>query len=476
MKITRKVSEFAKKQKLFSAGDRVLVAVSGGPDSVALLDILYSLRTELGLHLEVAHLQHGMRGEEAREDARLVAALAKRLNVAFHVKEVNIPAIKKVAGKGNLEAMGRDERYRFFRAVARERELNRIATAHTLDDQAETVLMWFLRGCGTRGLAGMTPLHRLASQRGDAALAPALVRPLLGISKAEIFNYLRDRQCAYRMDKTNEDPAFLRNWIRLRLLPQIAERIDARWPERLARQAALLRDEDILMDRLAQIELEKLRAPMGLDRKLLIEHEPALQRRILRLWIAEIRGHLRGFDYGHVEKLLNLVANGAPQARLSMPGGWELVNAYKTVRLVKRARKLKGLRYSYPFRTDEMLQIPEAGVTIESRRISVPPAARPGMPTSLMEGLFDAALLAENLTVRNFCAGDRFQPLGMRGHKKVKDLFIEKKVPLSARSVLPLFSMGDEILWIPAYARSEIAKIGPQTKEFLYVKAVPLQR
>ena len=476
MKFIRKVTEFAKKQKLFSPGDRVLVAVSGGPDSVALLHVLYDLREELGLHLEVAHLQHGMRGEEAREDARLVAALANSLKVAFHLKEVNIPEIKKVAGKGNLEALAREERYRFFIGVAQECDLNKIATAHTLDDQAETVLMWFLRGCGTKGLAGMSPLRHFASQNGDSALAPPLVRPLLGISKAEILNYLRERQLAYRMDKTNEDPALLRNWIRLRLLPQIAERIDAHWPERLARQAALLRDEDVFMDRLAQVELEKLRAPAGLDRKLLLEQEPALQRRILRLWIAEIRGHLRGFDYGHVEKLLNLVANGAPQARLSIPGGWELVNAYKTVTLEKRSRKLKGLRYSYKFSTGGILQIPEAGVALESKRISVPPAAQPGIPTSLMEGLFDAALLSENLIVRNFCAGDRFQPLGMRGHKKIKDLFIEKKVPLSARSVLPLFSMGDEILWIPAYARSEIAKIGPQTKEFLYVRAVPLER
>ena len=476
MKFIRKTIEFAKKQKLFSPGDRVLVAVSGGPDSVALLDVLYDLRAEVGLHLEVAHLQHGMRGEEAREDARFVAALAETLNLSFHLKEVNIPEIKKVAGKGNLEALAREERYGFFRAVARACDLNKIATAHTLDDQAETVLMWFLRGCGTKGLAGMSPLHQLASQNGDSALTPMLVRPLLGISKAEILNYLRERQLVFRTDKTNEDPALLRNWIRLRLLPQIAERIDTRWPERLARQAAVLRDEDVFMDRLAEIELEKLRAPMGLDRKLLIEQEPAMQRRILRLWIAEIRGHVRALDYGHIEELRNLVARGAPQSRLSIPGGWELVNAYKTVRLEKRFRRLKGLRYSYKFPTGGILQIPEAGVALESKRISVPPAAPPSIPTSLMEGLFDAALLSENLTVRNFCAGDRFQPLGMRGHKKVKDLFIEKKVPLSVRSILPLFSMGDEILWIPAYARSETAKIGPQTREFLYVKAVSLER
>ncbi len=473
MKVLRKVTEFVTEQKLLSPGDRVLVAVSGGPDSVALLDLLYDLRKELTLHLEVAHLQHGMRGEEAREDARLVAALAETLKVPFHLKEVNIPEMKKSAGKGNLEALAREERYRFFTAIARERDLNKIATAHTLDDQAETVLMWFLRGCGTKGLSGMSPLRRHACQNSNAA--PALVRPLLGISKAEILDYLRERRLAYRIDKTNEDAALLRNWIRLRLLPQITDKIDTRWPERLARQAALLRDEDLLLDRLAKIELEKLRAPEGLERKLLMEQEPALQRRILRSWIAESRGHLRGLDYSHIEKWLAFVACGSPQARLSIPGGWELVNAYKSVRLEERSRKPRGLRYSYQFHAGGTLQIPEANMALESKRISVPPAAQPTIPTSLMEGFFDAALLANNLTVRNFRAGDRFQPLGMKGHKKVKDLFIEKRVPLSVRSVLPLLSMGDEILWIPGCARSESAKISPQTKEFLYVKAVPLE-
>ncbi len=470
----RKVSEFVKTQDLFSPGDRVLVAVSGGPDSVALLDVLHSLREEWGLHLEVAHVQHGMRGEEGREDARFVADLARSLNLPFHLKEVSVPDIKRSAGKGNLEALARDERYGFFAAIAQERDLNKIATAHTLDDQAETVLMWFLRGCGTKGLAGIAPLHRRASQNADSA--PALVRPLLGVSKPEILDYLSERQLVYRMDRTNEDPAMLRNWIRLELLPRISDRIDAHWPQRLARQAALLRDEDVFMDGLAKIELDKLRHPAGLDRKLLAQQEPALQRRILRLWIAEIRGHLRALDYRHVEEALDLVARGSPHARLSIPGGWELVNIYETVKLEKRFRKQKGLRYSYPFRAGEVLQIPEAGIALASERISVPPSELPRVPTSLEEGLFDAALLPDDLTVRNLCAGDRFQPLGMKGRKKVKDLFIEKKVPLAVRSVLPLVSMGDEILWIPAYARSEAAKIGPQTRDVLHIKAVPLAR
>lgn len=466
MTLQNKVKAFVAKHSLLTAGDSVLVAVSGGSDSIALLHILHDLSKELRLHLEVAHLQHGIRGEEAREDARFVAALAQSLKLPFHLKEVNIPGIKEAEGKGNLEELARQERYRFFTAVAQERNLRKIATAHTQDDQAETVLMWFLRGCGTRGLAGMSPLHVL----GGAAIT--LVRPFLDITKSEILDNLREMQLPYRIDETNKDPALLRNWIRLQLLPEVTGRIDPHWPARLAQQATLLREEDVFLDRLARVELEKLRVSGGLNRELLSQHDQALRRRILRLWIADNRGHLRGLDYGHVEDLLNLIEGGAPQARLSIPGGWELVNEYKIVKLEKRSRKLKGVCYSYRFDTSMVLKIPEAGLTLESKRISVPPAPRPGAPASLMEGLFDAALLPDHLTVRNFRPGDRFQPLGMVGHKKVKDLLIEKRVPLSLRSVWPLLVTGEEIIWVPAYGRSETAKVGPETKEFLYVKAV----
>ncbi|MGE5819981.1 MAG: tRNA lysidine(34) synthetase TilS, partial [Deltaproteobacteria bacterium] len=195
---------FVAKHALLTAGDSVLVAVSGGPDSVALLHVLYDLREELRLHLEVAHLQHGIRGEEAREDSRFVAALAQSLKLPFHLKEVNIPGMKKAAGKGNMEELARQERYRFFTAVARERKLGKITTAHTQDDQAETVLMWFLRGCGTKGLAGISPLHVFGGANGGAAIT--LVRPFLEIAKAEILDYLREMQLPYRIDETNKDP------------------------------------------------------------------------------------------------------------------------------------------------------------------------------------------------------------------------------------------------------------------------------
>src|SRR5262245_1047319 len=156
MSLQSQVRDLTAKFSLLSHGDRILVAVSGGPDSVALLHLLHELRGEFSLHLEVAHLQHGIRGKEAKDDARFVADLAESLKLPFHLKEIHVPEIKSRAGKGNLEALARAERHRFFADVAARNKLDKVATAHTQDDQAETVLMWILRGTGMKGLGGMS--------------------------------------------------------------------------------------------------------------------------------------------------------------------------------------------------------------------------------------------------------------------------------------------------------------------------------
>jgi tRNA(Ile)-lysidine synthase len=474
MGISGKVLGFIQRYGLLAPGDRVLVAVSGGPDSVALLQLLYELREELELHLEVAHLQHGMRGAEAQEDARFVAALADKLNLRFHLKEVNLLQIKSVAGKGNLEALGRDERYRFFAAVARERWLGKIATAHTLDDQAETALMWFLRGSGLRGLGGMSPAHRLAGTNIEPDSRFIVIRPLLGVCRAEIEEYLNEKRLAFRIDRSNQDSSFLRNWIRVELIPRLKEKMDGNLPSRLAHQAELIREEDELLDALAQAALGETRSAKGMDRNLLLKYGRAMQRRLLRLWTEETRGHLRGLDFQHVEALLDLIRAGPPQSRLAIPGGWELVREYETLRLEKRSRGLKRqcACYSYDLRVGEDLHIREAGLRIAARQI-LPPLPSP--PVDLMDVFFDSALFASKLTMRNFRPGDRFQPLGMRGHKKVKDFFIEKKIPLPVRASLPFLVLGDEVIWIPGYGRSELGKVTARTEVILNLKAVAIR-
>lgn len=470
MDLRSKVRETVRKYNMFVPGEKVLVAVSGGPDSVALLHLLYGLREELDCRLEVAHLQHGIRGEEGREDGRFVAGIAEKLALPFHLREVNLPEIRSQRGRGNLEAMGREERYRFFTGLVAERGIQKVATAHTRDDQVETLFMWLLRGSGRRGLRGMPPVRRISSVKDATGEAATLVRPLIEVSREEIIAFLTAEGLEYRTDKTNLDPAPLRNWIRLRLLPQVREKLDSGLDERLAHLAEILSGEEEILERMTREDCVRALQGKNLACESLLRLDKAMQRRLLRYWLEDALGEIRGFGFHHVEKALHFIAQGPPQGRLSVARGWELIKEYDIVRLEKKSRKKKPACYSYHLAPQGELVIPEAGMKVQSALV---PFASDARPRDDCEAIFDLAVLPEKLTVRNFRNGDRFQPLGMSGHRKLKDLFIEKKVPLEIRSTLPLFLAGEEILWIPQYGRSEAAKVGPKTRQILRLRLEP---
>jgi tRNA(Ile)-lysidine synthase len=461
-----KARETIQKYDMLSHGNGVLAAVSGGPDSVALLHLLYRLRGELGLRLEVAHLQHGIRGEEARQDARFVAEMAERLALRFHLREVDLPRVKAEKGRGNLEAMAREERYGFFAELAQEHGLLKVALAHTRDDQAETLLLRLLRGSGRRGLAGMPPVRCLIRERTSG---PWLIRPLIESSRKEILSYLMEHGLLYQSDRTNFDPGLLRNWVRLVLLPQLEEKAGPRLAEGLARVAEILRDEEEILDRTSRERLQRVLSGEKLLCALLLEEEKAMQRRLIRLWLEAHLGDLRGIGFHHVEDVLRFIAKGRPQGVFSLPKGWRFVKQYGSLRLERKKTKRKTVSYSYVLPLHGELIISEAGMKIRATRGPVSFTAR---PQNDLEAIFDLARLPETLTVRNFHPGDRFQPLGMRGHKKVKDLFIERKVPLSLRRTLPLLLAGGEILWIPCCGRSDVAKVRAETTEVLKVSLV----
>jgi tRNA(Ile)-lysidine synthase len=194
-----------------------------------------------------------------------------------------------------------------------------------------------------------------------------------------------------------------------------------------------------------------------------------MRRRLIRLWLEKAFGNLRGVEFDHVEAILGLTSDGPPQGRVAIPKGIEVVRSYDTLRLEKKGCVRRAACYSYTLPQGGDLIVLEAGVKIASARSS-----SISRPDNELEAVFDSRPLPEVLTVRNFRNGDRFVPLGMTGRKKVKDLFIDKKVPLKVRATLPLVAAGEEILWIPGYARSEIAKIGPATREVLKIKLTAL--
>jgi tRNA(Ile)-lysidine synthase len=293
----------------------------------------------------------------------------------------------------------------------------------------------------------------------------------LEVSKAEILEYLREKHLEYRLDRTNQDTALLRNWLRLDLLPKIQQRFDSRVPARLAQQAEIFRDEDAFLDGLARASFRTMLETGSLNRSALLNAAKAVRRRVLRLWIEQTRGHLRGLEFVHIEDLLRLIEQGPSQGRVPVPGGWEMVREYETLKLERRVRSRRRVCYDYPLRVGTVLRIPEAGLELQSNRIATPPKE---LPASLMEAFFALDCLTGALSVRNFRHGDRFQPLGMAGHKKIKDLFIEKRVPLSIRAGWPLLVLGQEVLWIPGYGRSASACVSTKTTAVLHLKVRPI--
>jgi tRNA(Ile)-lysidine synthase len=251
------------------------------------------------------------------------------------------------------------------------------------------------------------------------------------------------------------------------MLPRLKAKIDPAVTARLARLADIARGEDEVLNGLAR---ERMPAIMDADELLrgpLMAEPEAMRRRIVRLWLEQVRGSLKRVGFDHVEAILALIATGPPQGRLAIPGGVEVVRRYEKVAVERRPRGYP-VSYSYTIERGGSVYVPDAGMTIAT---AVQQSA--ALPKSLFAAVFDMAALPEKLTVRNFRPGDRFQPLGLAGHKKLKDLFIDKKVPVNARRTVPLLVAGDNILWIAGYGRSRFAAVVPSTPSVLTVAATP---
>ena len=494
MELDRKLPERLLGVDLLAPGDAVLVGVSGGPDSVALLHLLTEVAPALSLSLEVAHVEHGIRGSQSPEDGEFVRRMAAGLSLPFHLAQLDLPGAERretgdpgiadaeagdptvragVGGRvGNLEAWARTERYRFFARVAADRRLAKVAVGHNRGDQAETMLMWLLRGCGAEGLSGMPaarPLHRDAT--GGAG--PLLIRPLLDVSRDEILGYLESRGLEYREDHTNRDTRYLRNWIRRDLLPVLREQTDGGLEQRLARLGGMLRSDNVLLERRTAEVYPRVSREGVLDRAAFLGIEPELKPRMVRFWLAWVTGTLRRIGSAHVDAVLQVIAGSRPHARVSLPGAWTVVREYESVRLAsvtsaERERTKSEGEYSYPLPLEGRLLLPEAGLRVKAWR-----SDGLDLPAGPFEAAFDLRAVeqaAGTLRVRNFRPGDRFRPLGMVGHKKLKDLFIEKKLPRSRRRTLPLVLAGEEIVWIPGCARADFARLDAASRAAWRVK------
>jgi len=428
--VIQALREQLKKARLFAPGEAVAAAVSGGADSVAMLRALVELREELGLRLSVAHLNHGIRGAEADGDAEFVRELAAKFSLPCRIEKVDAPGWAREK-KLSLETAARELRYAFFERLIADGEATTIATAHTMDDQAETVLLRLLRGAGTAGLAAI-PMTR-ALGRGRVA------RPLLGVRRAEIERYLQGLGQAWREDATNASDEPLRNRVRHELTP-LLESWNPAIKQTLAQTARLAAaEEEHWRRRIAEIAGRANEE--GLELALYAAEDEATQRRLLRV-MAEGAG--ARLDYGEVERARERLEKASV-------GEWTLreeVSLRLTRKRPQPARfaffrkndveKYAPVMYDYAIRMPGAWPIPEAGVLLRGVLVD-----------AKNEAALSGALLAQRLHVRNWRPGDRYHARGRSGAKKLKELFNLHGAPAQQRSSWPVaVDEQGEIVWV----------------------------
>jgi tRNA(Ile)-lysidine synthase len=456
-RVSRTISEL----RLLSPGDTVILALSGGADSCALLDILAGL-TKLSPRLVVAHLNHQLRGAESDGDELFCRRLAERYGLPFRSRSLDVAAYARREGL-NLEDAGRRARMEFLDEVATRFRATAIALAHHADDQAETVLMRLLRGAGMTGLRGM-------SFRGPGGR----IRPLLNVSRDEIEAYLRERGLEHREDASNRDTTFLRNRIRHELLP-LLEQYNPAIRERLVGTAAILADEDDLLEKMAaDLAATTCRfAPDSVSCSLgrLTGEPPPLRRRLLRRLLAHLAGNGEQVSRRHIQALEGLVDSPRPNASINLPGRIRAVREYGTLRLER------GITQE---RTEqEGREIPGPGryVLPDGSRLALVPASAPPDPASLppTTALFDLGKAPFPWRVRTFIPGDRILPRGMEGSKKVKELFMERRIPRSQRERIPFLFCGDTLLWVCGLRSSRLAELDDGSREIIMAVYSPEQ-
>lgn len=443
-------------------GKKLTVAVSGGPDSLALLHILAELRKPLGIGLHVAHLDHGLREESATE-AAFVASEAHRLGLPFSGLRQDVASHRRQRGL-SLEEAARELRYRFLAGVAKEVGAEAIALGHTADDQAETILLHLVRGSGLAGLQGMKLTTPFLAPDRDLV---TLVRPLLGVTREETEAYCRLRGLAPLRDPSNADLSFSRNRLRIQVLPLLRQINPS------VRDALLRLSHAVTLD-VAYLNSEVLRywpqiveqTAMGLalDRKALAQLDPSLRRHLLRRAYTILRGLSADLEQNHVEKMVQLLEGPSGKA-IAVPGGvrWEVGYDKAFLTLGDRLPDLPPVAKLHPL-TWPGEKVLDGWIVQAAEALPLLPAPHPYVAS------FDLESLGVPISIRSRQPGDRFQPLGMEGpgaSKKLQDFFVDSKVPRTWRSRVPLVVSPRGIAWVVGWRIAHWARVTPQTRRCL---------
>jgi tRNA(Ile)-lysidine synthase len=455
MSVTAIVRQTMHRHGMLAADDRALVAVSGGQDSVCLLHLLHAFAVERGgPQLEVAHLNHGLRGEDSDADQAFVESTAALMGLPIHVGKVDV-ASRSRQSRTSVEVAGRAARQAFFEGVLQERGLNKLALGHTASDRLETLLMNVFRGCGLHGL------------RSIPAVSGRIVRPLIGVTRQETEGYCRKHHLEFRTDRSNLDPEHtLRNKIRLQLLPLLRAEYATGIDNSLLRLADIAQDELEWTEPLVGEALHEATDGDGrLDARAMDGLPGGLANRVSEEYLRQVSGTE---DIGRiqVEQLTALLLRGHTGQQMPLPGGLTARRAYGRVEVGPADGESAGAA-----RTESMLarrirlsgvtRIPELGIRVEARESPVDPSLG---DEARRVAVFDADALGNRLWVRTWRPGDRFRPLGAPGSRKLQDFFVDAKVPQQERARVPLLvGPQNRIVWVAGYRIAEDAKVNSQT-------------
>ena len=458
LKMEAVVHQAIRARDLLSSGDHIVVAVSGGPDSVALLSCLVALSTRWNWELSIGHVNHGLRGAESDEDAVFVERLGKHFGVPVSIREAWLKKQDAKLTKQSFQGYAREARYQALESILQERGATKIATGHTADDQAETVLMWMLRGSGTGGLRGIPP------KRGSR-----IVRPILDISRSAIVAYLEQRQLEWRMDSSNCQPVYLRNRLRQDLMPHLKE-YSPGIVHVLSRQAEIIRDdhaylEDVAAEAFQQMCMVEGDRNIQLDRDALLGLPMAIRRRVVRQGLQQMMGNTQGPRFDVVQRLLDRLEHGQ--------SGWTMhINkvhvGQEYDRLVFSQREeapFPDTSHS-PFGDVEVAIPGEVVWPLTGQRmvVSRKPSEEIRSQPHKLEMHLDADTFTPALRLRSWMPGDVFCPKGLGGRqKKLQDFFSDIKLPRSQRANVPLLVAPEGILWVGGLREDERFQVSSST-------------
>lgn len=458
--LKKRFIDFIYKNNLINEGDGIVIALSGGPDSMCLLHLLNSVKDELNIKLVAAHINHMIRGEEADADERFCGEECARLGIEFFSKRIDV---NKYCAENGLssETGGREIRYNFFKEVMNKKQFNKVSTAHNANDQAETILMRIMRGTGLEGLGGI-PVKR----------EDIYIRPILFMKREEIEKYCEDNNLKPRIDKTNYERIYNRNKIRLDILPYIKENFNAEIIESINRMSMLLQeDSEYIKEQVDECfdDFCKKENDCYIISKKAFNLNKAIYKRLIRKVIKELTGDKYDIEAIHVDHVIELV-KGTTGKKIDLPKDIVVTNVYGDLKINKRVTENNSENSIIEIKKEEIDKKDiYFGEGIISFNVMDNNKEKYNFQNSLIKYV-DYDKIINAIVVRYRKQGDRINPIGLKGTKKLKDIFIDMKIPKDVRDTIPIVQIDDDIAWVVGVKVSDKFKVTQQTKRILKVE------